>query len=253
MGNVRFGGPRLADVLRAAKVDVQPTARFVTAEGADKPAKPSDDFEHSLPLDDVLARSIVALRMNDEPLPALHGGPVRLVTPGYYGTMNVKWLTRLRFEDQETHNHHQAQRYRTPKEPIKPGTEFKYELKNSEPNWRMRIKSVIFTPEEGQRLAQGETEVTGVAFNDGLTPIEGVYVSTDGGAAWQRAEMEKPAGPFAWHRWKIKLNLKGGHHQIMARAVDAQGRTQPLDGSISWNPAGYAYNGVHVVGVDVVG
>ena len=40
--------------------------------------------------------SLVALSLNGEPLPVAHGGPVRLVVPGYYGTNSTKWLTELR-------------------------------------------------------------------------------------------------------------------------------------------------------------
>ena len=137
-------------------------------KGATHPDKPGEaDFEHSLPLDDVLERSILALRLNGEPIPAVHGGPVRLITPGYYGTMNVKWLSRLRFEESESTNRHHQDRYRTPKRPIEPGSAFAYNLANSEANWQMRIKSVIFAPLDGEKLPAGKTLIKGVAFNDG--------------------------------------------------------------------------------------
>ncbi len=70
MGNVVFGGVPLADVLTHAGITVQPQARFVTAEGRDEPAAGEQDFEHSLPLDEALKKSIIALRINGEPLPA---------------------------------------------------------------------------------------------------------------------------------------------------------------------------------------
>src|SRR5688572_19309401 len=96
MANVRFSGVPLSKVLEKLGIEPAKTARFVTAEGRDKPDKSGEaDFEHSLPLEDMLDTSILALRLNGEPIPAAHGGPVRLITPGYYGTMNVKWLSRL--------------------------------------------------------------------------------------------------------------------------------------------------------------
>jgi DMSO/TMAO reductase YedYZ molybdopterin-dependent catalytic subunit len=252
MGNVRFRGPRLDAVLDALKLNVSPAAAFVTAEGKDGPPKPeAADFEHSVPLADALARALIALEMNGEPIPAAHGGPVRLAMPGYYGTMSIKWLTRLRLEDRETFNHHQRRRYRTPSEPIKPGSPFEYDFGNSDANWRMRIKSVVFAPLDGETLAAGKTTVRGVAFNDGSARIEAVELSLDDGRTWRRAKLETPESPYAWHPWTAEVPIDRGTHRILARAVDALGRTQPLDGSIGWNPAGYGWNGVQRVQINV--
>jgi DMSO/TMAO reductase YedYZ molybdopterin-dependent catalytic subunit len=252
MGNVRFTGVPLAKVFE--KLGVKPTdkARFLTAEGRDVATKAGGaDFEHSIPLWAALDRSLLAIKMNGEPIPSVHGGPVRLVTPGYYGTMNVKWLSRLRLEQNETDNHHQAGRYRTPLEPIKPGSDFDYRLDNSDANWNMRIKSVIFNPLDGQELKAGGAEIRGVAFNDGVAKIDAVEVSLNGGRRWRRAQVERPNGPYAWHPWQIGLDLPRGEQTILARAIDALGRTQPLDGAIQWNPAGYGWSGVHKVTVRV--
>jgi DMSO/TMAO reductase YedYZ molybdopterin-dependent catalytic subunit len=252
MGNVRFGGVPLVKVLDRLGLKIDPRARFVTAEGRDAPAKAGDpDFEHSIPLEDALSRSFVALTMNGAPIPAAHGGPVRLVTPGYYATMNVKWLGRLRFEETETANYHQVRRYRTPREPIPVGSEFTYGLQNSEPNWRMRTKSVIFAPLEGERVAAGDVDIRGVAWNDGATPIETVLVSTGNDMAWRPARIVTAGGPYAWQHWSLTLDLQPGEYRLSARAVDALGRTQPLSPAAHWNPAGYAFNGVHSVKVIV--
>ena len=250
--NVRFRGVPLAAVFD--KFDVRPhaSAKFLTAEGIEVPGKPTDaDFEHSLPLKETLARSFLAFEMNGKPLPAVHGGPVRLITPGYYGTMNVKWLSRLRLEEQETVNHHQVKRYRTPLAPIEPGSEFEYGLENSEPNWDMKIKSLWFTPLEGEKLKAGRAVLGGVAWNDGRARIDAVEVSNDGGRRWQRAELDRPAGRYAWHSFQIETTLEPGKQTWLCRAVDTLGRTQPLDGSIGWNPAGYGWNGVHAVSIVV--
>ncbi len=252
VGNVRFRGVPLAKLLDELKLELSPDAQLLTAEGKDGPAKPEDaDFEHSLPLGDVRRRSLIALEMNGEPIPAVHGGPARLVTPGYYGTMQVKWLTRLRFESRETFNHHQRRRYRTPHEPIAPGSDFTYDFDNSDANWRMRIKSIIFSPLDGETLAAGKVAVRGVAFNDGGAKIDEVEISIDDGQTWQRAKLDLPRSPYAWYHWSANIPLSKGPGRIMARATDALGRTQPLDGAIGWNPAGYGWNGVQTVEVKV--
>lgn len=253
VGNVRFRGVKLKALFDALDLNVAPDARYLTAEGKDGPPKPQDaDFEHSIPLDDALARSIVALELNGEPIPAVHGGPLRLVTPGYYGTMQIKWLSRLRLEKRETYNHHQRRRYRTPRMPIEPGNEFLYDFDNSDANWRMAIKSTIFAPLDGESIKSGEVQVRGVAWNDGQVKIDAVEVSIDDGRTWRQTKLERPESPYAWYPWSTTVTLKKGQQRLLARAVDALGRTQSLDGSIGWNPAGYGWNGVQRVEVVVV-
>lgn len=253
MGNVRFQGVLLSRLLDTLKVTVQPTAKFVVVEGKDVPDKPgAEDFEHSLPLTDALSRTLIVTHMNGEALPLTHGGPVRAITLGYYATMNVKWLSRLRFESDETPNYNHVGRYRTPLKPIAPGSAFKSTLANSEPNWNMRIKSVIFSPLEGEKVAAGRLLlVTGVAWNDGQTKLASVEVSIDAGESWLRAELTFPASPYAWHPFKLKVTLPAGSHSVRSRAIDVLGNSQPLDGGIHWNPAGYAWNGVDEVRFEV--
>jgi DMSO/TMAO reductase YedYZ molybdopterin-dependent catalytic subunit len=254
MGNVVFGGVMLADVLKHAGVKIDPQAKFLTAEGRDESPKPDvEDFEHSIPLALALSRSLLVFTLNGKPLPKVHGGPVRLATPGLYGTMNVKWLSKLRFEVGESTTHHHVDRYRTPLVPIEPGEAWKSTLENSEANWNMKIKSTIFSPLATDEVRAGRVEVTGVAWNDGQAKIDAVEVSTDGGNTWRRAALSRPASPYAWHPWKIAVMLRPGKQTILSRAVDALGRAQPLDGSIAWNPAGYTWNGVDAVEVTVAG
>ncbi len=122
MGNVKFAGVPLAKLLDHLGVRPQEGAKFLTADGSDSPEAGQQDFEHSLPLDEALKKSFLALRLNGQPLPAIHGGPVRLVTPGYYGTMHIKWLSQLRFTPGESDHTSQIPHYRTPRQPIKPGS-----------------------------------------------------------------------------------------------------------------------------------
>jgi sulfite oxidase len=251
MGNVRFAGVPLAVVLERAGIKINHAAKYLTAEGHDEPAPGEQDFEHSLPLAEALKKSIVALRLDGRPLPAIHGGPVRLVTPGYYGTMHVKWLSRLRFEAQESDHTSQIPHYRTPRDPIKPGEKFSFTYENSDPNWRMKIKCVVLSPAPGASLAAGETTVRGVAFNDGEARIETVLVSSDVGRTWQAADLDVPTSPFAWYRWQARVKLPPGKRQLWARAIDSRGRGQPADGAIDWNPSGYAWNGMEKIEVTV--
>ena len=101
-------------------------------------------------------------------------------------------------------------------------------------------------------MKAGLVEMRGVAFNDGAERIEVVEVSHDGGRHWERAELEVPESQFAWYDWRLSAEFEPGSHEIMCRAIDALGRTQPFDGAIQWNPAGYAFSGVRRVKFTVV-
>ena len=252
MGNIQVRGVRLRRLIEALGIRIAPNAKFVTAEGQDAPHKvDAADFEHSLPLNDALDRSLLVLSLNGEPLPLAHGGPVRIMTPGYYATMNVKWLSRLHFEATESANYHHMPRYRTPKRPIEPGTKFTYSHENSDPNWDMKIRSVIFAPLDNETIAAGPFEIRGVAWNDGQAKLDSVEVSFDNGRTWRRAELEPSKSPFAWHHWKLTVPFASGQTTIHSRAVDVLGRAQPLDGTIHWNQPGYAWNGADEIQVTV--
>ena len=116
-------------------------------------------------------RSIIALDLNGKPLPAIHGGPVRLITPGVFATMNMKWLKELNFVGEESSNYNHLPRYRVPRSTIAPGSEYEFTFENSRFNWNMKVKSIILTPNDGDVIKAGATNVRGVAFNDGRTRI----------------------------------------------------------------------------------
>jgi len=243
--NIRWKGVKLSSVLEGAGLKAE--ARFITAEGADQPATAqAPDIERSVPLSDVLATALLAYEMNGEPIPAVHGGPLRLVLPGYYGINNIKWLNKLRLEAAPSTNNTMIPRYRVPNAQIPVGSAFTFTLDNSRPNWRQNVKSVIFGPTEGEAVS-GIIEVRGAAWNDGSAPITGVEVSTNAGKSWQAATLDKPSSPYGWYPWRIKMLVAAGDSEVWARATDALGRSQPIDGAIYWNPNGYEWNAVDKV------
>lgn len=249
LANVRWKGVKLSSLLEA--VGIKAEARFLTAEGADQPANPNAaDIERSIPLSDILANGMLAYEMNGEPLPTVHGGPLRLIVPGYYGINNIKWVNKLRLEAAPSNNNTMIPRYRVPNNPIPVGSSFQFTLDNSRPNWRQNVKSVIFSPTEGEAVS-GLIDVTGVAWNDGAAPITSVEVSTNQGRSWQAAILERPSSPYGWYRWRIRVLVAAGDSEIWSRATDALGRSQPIDGAIFWNPNGYEWNAVDKVKIRV--
>ena len=252
VGNVRFAGVPLKAILAKHGVAVDPQVRYVTAEGHEGPMRSEKpDVEHSIPVADILERGMLALRLNGAPIPGIHGGPVRLVTPGLFGTMQIKWLSRLRFETAESSSYYHATEYRVPYRLLKPGQRFKFTLENSRPTWDLKLMSYVLSPLPGAKLEAGPVTIRGVAYNDGKARIESVLVSTDQGKSWEPAELEVPDSPYAWYEWKTERTLTRGGYEIWARAIDHLGRSQPLDGRIFWNPNGYEWTGVFKVDVTV--
>lgn len=249
-GNVKFKGVPLKLVLERAQVS--PYAKYLTAEGNDSPTVPTaSDFEKSVPLNEVIDRAILAIEMNGEPMPAVHGGPVRLVIPGFYGVNNIKWVKRLRLEAHETANVAQVKRYRAPNTLLTPGQKFTFTYENSSPNWKQRIKSYVWSPLDGEQVKSGKVQIGGPAWNDGSAPITSVQVSVDRGKTWQKADMDISSSPYAWSLWQTTVSLNKGTYEIWSRATDALGRTQPIDGALFWSPKGYEWNGVDKIQISV--
>jgi sulfite oxidase len=255
MGNVEWEGVPLRPLLADLKLLPSPNARWLTAEGWDQPATPEGSgFAKSYHLaDTALDHAILALKMNGEPIPATNGGPVRLVIPGFYGNMNVKLLTELLYAADQSPSAFQSVGYRMPNMLVEPGKfgANDYNSLNSRPTYGHKIKSVIFSPLPDDKPKAGNVEITGVAFNDGQGAITSVVVSSDGGKTWHNAAIKPPESPWAWHHWSVNGKLASGKNELMCRATDSLGRTQPMDGLTLWNPRGYEWNGVDRVEITV--
>lgn len=218
--------------------------RFATAAGGDPLPEGIDRqlavVERSVPLADAMANALLAWDMNGEPLPLAHGGPLRLVMPGYYGVNQVKYLEQLALTPEESEAKIQVSGYRV--RPIgEKGTPAFPSM------WRMNVKSWITSPLE--TATAGARMVTGVAFSGG-DPITRVEVSSDGGSTWADAELTGPdLGPFAWRTFAASWQATAGSHTLLCRATDAGGQTQPE--LRQENQRGYAHNGWRDHGVTV--
>ena len=114
MGNARWRGVRLRDVLRRAGISGD--AVEVVFSGADSAVLPSTPaFVKSLPVDRALDEStLIAFEMNGEPLPHWNGAPARLVVPGWAGTYWMKHLTQIRIEPKPFDGFWMKSSYRIP-------------------------------------------------------------------------------------------------------------------------------------------
>jgi sulfite oxidase len=245
VGCVRWTGVRLADLL--AQCDPLPNAVYTGHYSPDLTLDGSGPaISRGLPIEKAFSpETLVAFAMNGEPIPALHGGPLRLVAPGYPGSAWQKWLTRIAIRDRE----HDGERmtglhYRLPRTPIRYGEpidESQLDVITDIP-----VRSLITFPREGFCAAVGQKlSLRGHAWS-GHVAVARVELSCDGGRSWSPANLGAPPDRFAWRRFEAVLTPPSGTIEIIARATDAQGRTQPLD-SVPWNPRGYCNNRVHRV------
>ena len=253
MGCARYTGVRLAEVLNAA--GVLDSAVYVAWYGEDPhlSGDPSEvPISRGIPLSKAMDRStLLAWEMNGEPLPPLHGFPLRLVAPGFPASASGKWLRQLWVRDRV----HDGPKmtgfsYRMPRNPVAPGTSVPEEQMVIIEE--MPVKSIITRPATGgQHAAAGPLAVHGWAWS-GSGAVSAMHLSADFGARWIECRLEEPENRFAWQRFEGTVAFEGpGHYEIWARATDRQGRRQPMVVP-GWNPRGYLNNAMHRIAVTVV-
>lgn len=235
VGNAEWTGVRVRDILERA--GLKGAARHLHTFGADKPPLKVPPFHRSLELEKALADGIVAYEMNGSPLPKLHGGPARLVVPGWAGDHWMKWLGRISPQTEPQTGFYMDVGYRYPKTPGEPGVKLKPE--EMDPVRELFVKSSI--TRAPQTAAVGAAfEISGFAFS-GTPDIAKVEVSDDGGATWREATLGKDHAPYAWRLWSFAYTPKAaGTVTLLARATDGRGAVQPRQAV--WNQSGYLYN-----------
>lgn len=247
MGQATWTGVRLKDLLD--KAGLASGAEHVRLAGADTPNKPAvPRFIRSIPLSRAVdPATIIAYRMNGEPLSLAHGAPFRLVVPGWAGDHWIKWLTDVRVQKDEAEGFYYQTGYRIPVEPVEPGAAVPPE--KMRPLTTFPVKSTIARPLDGAKKPVGKQEVSGVAFS-GEKAIAKVEVSLDGGTSWNAATLEGQAGPGRWQVFKYAFDApRPGPQRATARAIEAGGAVQPQ--KAAWNPSGYFWNGWHSVAWEV--
>lgn len=245
MGNARWTGVPLRAVLDAA--GVRAGAVDVVFDGMDRPVSPrGHDFAKSLGVDHARDGEVMlAWAMNGEPLPFLNGFPLRLVVPGWFGTYWVKHLERVTVLDRPFDGYFMAKTYRMPDNEcgcVAPGTK----PEKTVPITKLRVRSFITNVVDGATVTAGPLMLRGIAF-DGGAGIAKVRVSTDGGQRWMQARLAESLGPYSFQQWRVVVPVAPGPAVLMARAETNAGEVQPMDAS--WNPSGYARNGVERVKV----
>lgn len=244
IGTAEWGGVPLLHLLQMA--GVQPGAVEVAFTGADggsfKETGAHVHYARSLPLCEAVRPDVLlALTMNGEALPEKHGAPLRLVVPGWYAMASVKWLTAIEVRREPFRGPFKVRDYVYLPRPGAYG--------EAVPVTAQRVNGAISQPVTGARLRPGRLAVRGVAWG-GTQPLRRVEVSLDGGRRWAEAAWAGPSGPNTWRLWHYQTPaLRPGRYLIAARAIDAEGRTQPS--RAPWNAKGYGNNQIVPVAVTV--
>ncbi len=201
MSNARWTGVPMRDLLMNA--GLKPGIKRVLLRAV-------DGYTDTIPLDKALEpTTLVAYRMNGQPLPHHHGYPVRIIVPGRFGEKNVKWVTRI--------------------EPV--GDEIKgyYESQGWGPTFIPATASRFDFPFDNQTLSRSSelpVRTRGIAFA-GDRGISKVEVSFDDGQSWNLAQLDPRGTDLTWHLWQLDWSpQQPGDYRLWVRATDGTGATQ---------------------------
>ncbi|WP_256107887.1 molybdopterin-dependent oxidoreductase, partial [Streptomyces sp. ODS05-4] len=219
-GHARWIGVRLADLLGEA--GVRPPSKGGRADQL--VSRSVDGMTIGTPVEDVMdgRDAMLAVGMNGEPLPFVHGFPVRMVVPGLYGYVSAcKWIQDIELTTFDAYDAYWVKREWAAKAPIK-------------------TQSRIDTPKPFARPAAGTVMVAGVAWAQ-HRGIERVEVRVDDGP-WQRADLAPVPSTDTWRQWSFPCQATPGSHTLTVRATDGTGETQTEkrtrtipDGASGWH------------------
>jgi DMSO/TMAO reductase YedYZ molybdopterin-dependent catalytic subunit len=223
IGNARWAGTPLASILQEAgiKKNGMEVVFFGSDEGDEevREIKMKQNFSRSMSVEDALAPpNLLCYEMNGGPLPPLHGFPLRLIAPGWYGVANVKWLKRIEVVDRRWAGRFMAKDYVTIREERR---------ENGEVVWTQKVVGPALLKSMTTKITMkdGKHRIYGAAWG---RPIQRVEVRIDDGR-WRAATIDRGQDhEFAWKFWHLDWeDAAAGEHTITSRAIDRAGHLQP--------------------------
>ncbi|MAD61179.1 MAG: sulfite oxidase [Myxococcales bacterium] len=233
-GCVVWSGIKLIDVVKYLG-GLKGEPKYVTGTGGDplpnKVEPAAVVVERSIPIEKGLKDAMLAWEMNGDAISLEHGGPLRLIVPGYFGCNQIKYIKRLAFTAEQTQSKIQKAGYR-----------FRPIGEKGSPHypsmWSMPVKSWLTNEDQ---MFGDQQVLRGVAMG-GERSVERVEVSVNGGKSWKNASLVGPdLGRFAWRLFQITVNFPQGKHKLMSRAYDDQGKVQAK--KRQENERGYGHSG----------
>ena len=248
VGTARWTGARLADVLKRA--GVKESARFVHMSGADRPSGTMPPFVRQVSIDKAMhPDTVIAYEMNGQPIPPVHGAPLRAIVPGWEGAYSMKWLNRLHGVGHASDSFWVATGYRYPVQARGPGRRRRRQGHGAAHRAGREVAH-HHAARRGRSIAPGPIAVAGFAWA-GEADIARVDVSDRprrdlaAGARWS-ASSSATRGGASSSRFEAK---RPNSYLILSRATDTNGDVQPAVSH--WNPSGYLWNQYDSVRVEV--
>ncbi len=241
ISTAKWRGVRLADVLAAAGVhhDDRLHVAFQALDIAEE-AKPVQPYGSSIPLTKAMSPEVLlAWQMNAEPLPRAHGGPVRVVVPGYIGARSVKWISAITVQTGPSENYFQSHDYRILPADADPDTAAAGEGISLS---SLALNCDILDPTDDERVPRGQLTIRGYGLAGDDRSVERVDVSLDDGLSWRQANLHPAPSKWSWRPWSLVVDVAPGPLCITARAWDDTGAAQPESAASLWNPRGYGNN-----------
>ena len=249
IGHAEWTGVALSDVLRAAGASDDP-ALHVAFSACDEVQMEGEGrfcYGVSIPMTKAMSPEVLlALEMNNQPLAPEHGFPLRVVVPGFAGVRSPKWLSAITVQSTPSDNHMQQRDYKLlPPEVTKETVDWQQGI----PIYDMPLNAAICEPAPHAEIQAGTTILRGYAVATARA-ITRVDVSFDEGQNWRQAELESDsAASWSWTFWHVAVDLPPGQHELIARAWDSAGQTQPAQVADTWNFKGYLCAAWHRVPV----
>jgi len=244
VGTSEWTGTPLKNVLE--RVGIADDVVELSFHGIDSGFDKGHEHEYGRSLTPAMAMHddvLLVHAMNGQPLLPQHGFPLRLIVPGWYGMASVKWLNRIEALTQPYRGYQQVGTYVYKTAANDPGV----------PVSHIRVKSLMVPPGVPDWFTQerlvdaGPVTVHGRAWSGNGVPVAKVEVAV--GDTWADAELDPPAGKYAWRGWRFKWNAAKGEHELACRATDANGAVQPLEAR--FDRGGFGNNMVHRIKVTV--
>ena len=231
IGNARWTGVALADVLNAA--GVSDDAASVLLVGLDRES-PERGFRRVMPIDKAMhPDTMLAHRMNGVPLPVDHGFPLRAIAPGWVGASQIKWLGRIVVSRDLQWTRNNTTSYVLIGDNYTAEGQADGQIVNAQ-----SIKSTLALPWPA-RLNPGQHRLRGYAHSP-HGDIASVEWSADQGHTWRRTQLLGQQIDSGWAQFHLDWQGAAGQHTIMTRATDTTGNTQP--NRAPFNHKGYLFN-----------